>query len=815
MLGNYFKVAWRNLLRNKGYSIVNILGLAVGLACFMFIALYVIDETSYDKFHEDSDQIYRVALDRQYPGRVRQYAIIPHSYAAVMQSDLPEVESSMRMFFFGQNRLVVKIGENLYEEEHVMWADSNFFDFFSIALLQGDERTALVEPNTVVLTESIAQKYFGTNDVIGREIDLPQANNTLMVTGVCEDVPENSHLQFDLLQSSETFGFLQQPNYINFSAYTYLKLVPKADPSVLESKFPDLVTKYISGQMLERMGIDYAAYQAQGNGYHYYLQPLEDIYLTSNLESEIKTPGSMQRVKFFTLIAFLIIGIASINFMNLSTARSAGRAREVGIRKTLGSNRNQITMQFMAEAVLIGVLSGLVAWGLCLVLIDQFNILTGKNISASTLLSPGFILSLLGLSAITGALSGLYPSFALSSFKPIQVLRGKIMSRTSGLGLRNALVVFQFSISVFLIISTILIYQQWIFTLNKELGYDKTSVINLQGAGGFTFQQSETFKNRISDLPGVLAVGGCNTRPGGQYFGISFKVNGQDEVTAGSGVMVDEGYIDCMEMEIVEGRSFSDEFMDTLSIIINEAAVREMNLTSPIGTQVVSNDGFMNPDADNPSVYTIVGVARDFHFQSLHHIISPLFFVHNQRNPNSGVDPLVTIKMMANTTPNTLSRIEDIWMEMQPDIPFRYTFLDRDWAQLYETESTTRRVSSFFSLVAIFIACLGLLALAAFTAERRTKEIGIRKVLGASVLGIVGMLSKDFLKLVIVGIVIASPIAWWVMNGWLENFAYRIEIGWVVFVLAAVIAIVIAFLTVSLQSVKAALANPIRSLRSE
>lgn len=815
MFGNYFKVAWRNLLRNKGYSSINILGLAIGLACFMFIGLYVSDELNYDKFHPDGDRIYRVALDRQYPGRVRQYAIIPHSYAEVMQSDLPEVEETTRMFFFGQNRLVVKIGEQLFEEEHVMWADSNVFDFFNFPLIAGNPNTALTQPNSVVITESVARKYFNTTDCVGRELELPQGNNTLRVSGVCEDVPENTHLRFDLLQSSTSIGFIQQPNFINFSSYTYLKLVDGADVNVLESKFPDLVTKYISGQMLERMGINYAEYQSQGNGYKYYLQPLEDIYLTSNLEAEIKTPGSLQRVRFFSLIAFLIIGIASINFMNLSTARSAGRAREVGIRKTLGSERSQITLQFLTEAGIIGVLSGIAAWGICFALLGQFNSLTGKLFAGSALISPGFIGVLLLLSLITGLLSGIYPAFALSSFKPIQVLRGKFMSNTSGIGLRNALVVFQFSISVFLIISTILIYEQWIFTQNKDLGFNKTSVINLQGTGGFTYQQSETFKDRISALPGVQAVGGCNTGPGGQYFGISFKANGQDEVIAGSGVIVDEGYIQCMEMEIVEGRSFSDEFMDTLSVIINEAAVREMNLSNPIGTQVVSNDGFMNPDPENPSVYNIVGVVKDFHFQSLHHVISPLYFVHNQRNPNAGVDQIVTVKMQANTTSSTLSSIEDIWSQMRPEVPFRYAFLDRDWAQLYEKESTTRRVSTVFSLIAIFIACLGLLALAAFTAEKRTKEIGIRKVLGATVPGIVGMLSKDFLRLVLVGIVIASPIAWWVMNRWLQDFAYRIEISWVVFVIAAVLALVIAFVTVSIQSIKAAVTNPIKSLRSE
>ena len=815
MLTNYLKIAWRNMLRNRSYSLINILGLALGLACFMFIMIYVQDEQSYDKFHENGDRIYRVGLDRQYPGRVRQYAIIPHSYAEVMDSDLPEVEGATRLFFFTGNRLILRVGEQLFEEENVMWADSNFFDFFSIPLLQGDPSTCLTEPNTVVLTESYAEKYFPGQDPIGKELIIPQGNNNLVVSGVCADVPVNSHLQFDMLQASKTLGFIQQPNYINFSAYTYLKLYPDSDPEALEAKFPDLVMKYISGQMLERFGINYEEYQAQGNGYKYYLQPLEDIYLTSNLEAEIKTPGNKQRVTFFTLIAVLIIGIAAINFMNLATARSAGRAREVGIRKTLGSDRKQIAIQFLTEAVIISLAAAVIAFGINYFTLEPFNQLTGKQFLVSDLLSTKFIALLGGAAIFTGLISGTYPALALSSFEPIQVLRGKLMSSTKGAGLRNVLVVFQFGISVFLIIGTIFIYRQWVFTQNKELGFRKESVINLQGAGGMTFQQAETFKNQLKDLPGITAVGGCNTRPGGQYFGMSFRQNGQNEVTAGSGVIVDEGYIECMEMEITEGRTFSEDFMDTLSVVINEAAAQEMGLDDPVGAQLISNDAFLNPNPDEPSIYTVVGVVSDFHFQSLHHVISPLFFIHNQRNFTPGVDNLITVKLETAATTSTLNQIEQMWTRLQPDVPFRYAFLDQDWARLYEQEMTTRRVSSLFSLIAIFIACLGLLALAAYTAERRTKEIGIRKVLGATVPGIVGMLSKDFLKLVLIGIVIATPLAWFAVDYWLQDFAYRVNLSWTVFVLAAALAVAIAFITVSFQSIRAALTNPISSLRSE
>ena len=425
------------------------------------------------------------------------------------------------------------------------------------------------------------------------------------------------------------------------------------------------------------------------------------------------------------------------------------------------------------------------------------------------------MLALLGSAAVTGLLSDAYPAYALSAFRPIEVLRGKFFQTKKGSALRNLLVIFQFGISVFLIISTILVYRQMAFTMNKSLGFDKESVISLQGAGNLTAQQEETLKKEIGRLPGVAAVSGCDTQPGGQYFGMSFKPQGADEMTTGSGLIVDEGYIECMKMEMLKGRSFDEHFMDTLSVVVNEAAVREMDLDDPVGKTLVSTDNFLNPVAEQQSVYTIIGVVRDFHFQSLHQVISPLFLVHHQRSFSPGVDNLVTVRLSPPDFQRTLQSIEGIWKTFQPETPFRYAFLDQEWADLYEKEMTTRQVFGLFSMLAIFIACLGLLALAAFTAERRTKEIGIRKVLGATTGGIVGLLSRDFLKLVLAAILIASPFAWYAMDKWLQDFAYRIKIEWWVFVLAGAVSIAIAFLTVSFQSIRAALTNPVDSLKSD
>ena len=820
MYKNYLITAWRNLIRNRGYTMINIIGLAIGLTCFLLILLYVKSELGFDTFHEKGDQIYRVALERKYPGRSREYAIIPHSYAQSIEDDLPEVKESCRLFYFAQNTVFIKQGEDVREESNFMWADSTFFDVFTVPMVVGDSKTALREPNSVVLTESMAEKYFGYDwrdrDILGEILDFPQnEDDDARVTGVCQDIPEESHLVADFIMSSSSLNFLQQLNYIGFSCYTYLVLHENADPNAVESKLPDIVTKYASGQVLQNFGVNYEEYQRQGNGYRYFLQPIADIYLDSNLESEMKPPGSRGRIYFFTLIAILIITIAGINFMNLSTARSATRAREVGIRKTLGSDRSQLIYQFLTEALIISLVAGVIAGVAALLVLPNFNQLTGKDLAWTSMIGSGSFPIFLIVVIAVGLLSGLYPAFFMSGFRPLQAIRGRLMKQTGGLGIRNTLVVFQFGISVFLIISTLMVYRQLKFTQNKDLGFDKESVITLRNAGGMEKQEAITFKEELRNIAGVIAVGGCNNQPGENYFGMSMRPNGANETTTGSGLIIDEGYVNCMKMEVVEGRAFSKEFADSMSVMINEAAVRELDLIDPIGKTLTSQDDFLNPDPDNPTEYTIVGVVRDFHFQSLHHRISPLFLIHNHRNFNAGVDNLLAVRLSNQNLPHTLQQMESLWKKAQPETPFRYSFLDRQWAQLYDQEITSRKVFSLFSLLAIFIACLGLLALASYMTEQRIKEIGIRKVLGSSVGGIVGLLSKNFMKLVLLSILIAIPLAYYFLNNWLESFAYRTTMKWWIFAAAAGIALIIAGLTVSYTTVRAALVNPMNSLRNE
>ena len=822
MWKNYIKMTWRNLLRNRGYAVINILGLAIGLACFLFIWLYVRHEWSYDRWHEKGERIYRLALERKYPGRSRHYAITPEGYAQALKKDLPEIEESCRLFAFDGFGYVIKKADEVYKENEVLWADTSFFELFDIPLLKGDKRRALAKPFTAVLTQSLARKYFGDQDPIGQVLELPEVEevNGLEITGVCADAPENTHLRFSMLVSSNSLDFIQESteaNFINFSAYNYFLLREGTSPEVVERKLPDLVVQYASGQVLNRYGVNYEEYQKQGNGYHYALQSLQNIYLDSRLEGEIKPPGSRQRLYFFSLIALLILAIASINFMNLATARSATRAKEVGVRKTLGASRREVMLQFILEAVVIGLVSGVLAYAINWLLLGQFNVMTGKTIGVEVLLSGSYVGILLAAALATGFLSGIYPALALSLFRPVDVLKGKLIPALKGKGLRNALAGFQFAISVFLIACTIIVYRQLAYTQNKGLGFDRERVISLEGGDNMTAQESEIFKRALASLPGIVAVSGCSAQPGADYFGISFKPSAAEETTTGSGLIVDEGYLECLAIKVLEGRSFSEEFADSLSIIVNQAAAREMNLSlaEAVGTRLSSPDDFLNPTPGESTGYTIIGVVEDFHFQSLHHPIGSLFLVNNQSNFTPGVDNLITARLEGGTVSATLKEVESLWQSMQPTQPFLYSFLDQDWAELYDKEMMARRAFGLFSLLAIFIACLGLLALAAFTVERRTKEIGIRKVLGATASGIVGLLSRDFLRLVLGAIAVATPLAWYFMKQWLDDFAYRTNLAWWVFALAGGIALLIAFLAVSIHSVRAAFSSPVEALKSE
>lgn len=816
MLQNYFKVALRNLLKNRRFTFINVLGLAIGMACCLLILLYVADERGYDRHWPDGERIYRMSLTRIYPDRRTGYAIIPPSYAQSVKNECPEVEEVVRIADFANDGSVpFKVGDRVFEENNVLAADSTFFSIFKIPFLHGKPDEALTNPNGAVLTASTAQRFFGKTDILGSAFYIPNPNGPrqLEVTGVCEDLPEHAHFDFDLLLSTKGVGFLEGANHISFAANTYFLLRPGSDAAKMEAKFPDIVEKYAAGEIQRNFGVSWPDYKKAGNGYHYYLVPLRDIHLHSHLEAELKPPGNATMVQIFTLIACFILLLACVNFMNLATARSAERAREVGIRKTLGGERGQLARQFLMEALLVTLASAGLAVGIVSLVLPAFNTLADKTLTLGAYLNGGSLLGLLGFAAIVGLLAGSYPAGVLSGFMPLEVLKGKFSAQKRGAALRNGLVVFQFSVSIAMMVCTLVVFRQLGYISNKQLGFEKDHVVKIANAG-FLGPQCETFKQELERLPGVLSVGGASDMPGGEnFFGISFKKPEDNETVTGRGLIVDDRLVQALGMQVSAGRGFSKEFNDSLSVVLNERAVRDLALgADPIGKRVVMPGSFFDPNGGAVS-FTVVGVVRDFHFQSLHESIVPLFFLYNRIA--RGADNLIAVRVQPEQVRPFLEAAAQRWAAFMPNQSFQYTFLDADLAALYASEQRAQRIFGLFALLAVFIACIGLLGLAAYMTQQRVKEIGVRKVLGASTIGIVGLLAKDFLKLVGIALVLASPIAYWFMGRWLSDFAYRIELQWWMFAVAGAAAVAIAFLTVSFQSIKAALANPVKSLRSE
>lgn len=817
MIKNYMKVAFRNMMRRKGYSLINILGLATGMAVCLLIVLFVQHELSYDKQHEKGDRVHRVVLERIYPGRSTSYSIIPQSIGESIQKEFPDVMESTRLFDFGNNgNFFMRVGDKVYEEKEVFAVDSNFFRVFTGHFLNGNAATALMQPNSAVLSESTAIKMYGSaQNALGKQFQTDaDQNNSFMITGVCKDWPENSHFTFNVLVSVTSFPFIRQPNYINFAAHTYLLLAPGASANALEKKLPQIVEKYVSGEIERAFGQSYQDFKKAGNGYHYYLQPLKKIHLTSDLEAELSVNGSMTSVYIFGVIAVFILFLACINFINLSTARSVERAREVGIRKTFGSEKKALIFQFLVESILIAFIALITAIGLMFLLLPLFNQISGKDLTLASFIHPGTVLLLVLLSIFVGVVAGLYPAFVLSSFKPILVLKGRFKSNRSGFLLRNGLVVFQFAISVILIISAIIVNQQMKYMLGGDLGFRKDQIIVVERAD-LLQQQTEAFKTELTRIPGIETVSGTTSMPGAQgFFGVTFQQANSKESLTGRGIIADENFAKTLDLQLTQGRFFSKEFgTDTLALVLNEKAVSEMGLKNPIGARIITPDNNFNGPDGTPYVYTVIGVIKDFHFQSLHQQISPLVFINSGRFGNAA--GVLAVRIKADNFKEALSSIESKWKSFVQNRPFHYSFLDQTLEAQYLSEQTTQKVFTTFSTLAIFIACIGLLGLVAYTTTQRTREISIRKVLGASTGTIVNMLSKDFLKLVVIASVVSFPVAWWVMNKWLQDFAYRINISWWVFVLAAFTTVIIALITISFQSIKAALANPVKNLRTE
>ena len=816
MLKNYFKIALRNLLKRKGYTIINILGLAIGMAVCLLIILFIRNELSFDREQERGDRIYRMVVDRKYPGRSTSYSFIPQSYAAAVKLECPEVEEAVRVYFQGGGSFQLTYEDRKFEEKRAFFVDSNFFRVFSAKFLSGNPATALSKPNAIVLTETTAKKYFGTTaNALGKMLK-PEGNNNppLEVTAVCADWPESSHFLFDALLTTAGRPDFNEVNYVNFAAYTYLLLNKNAAAKTVEAKFPKIIEKHAAGNIERNFAMPFKQFQSAGNGYNYYLQPLPKIHLISHLEGELRPNGSLQAIYIFSIVAVFILLLACINFINLATARSIERAKEVGIRKTFGSEKKSLIAQFLTESTLLSFMSMLLSAGIVFLLLPLFNDISGKELRLSDLFTFQNLFLLLLFSLITGLVAGIYPAFVLSSFKPIVVLKGKFKSSNYGLALRNGLVIFQFSISVILIICTIIVNSQMRYMTSEKLGFNKEHTIIIERTDLLN-DKTKAFKNEVMKIPGIENISGASSLPGmNNYFGTSWQQRGSTEPMTGRGIITDDTHAATLGLQLKEGRFFSKDFStDSLAIVLNERAVTELGLKKPIGAQLVSTDELYNGRDGSQYLYTVVGVVKDFHYQSLHSPITPLVFTNSSRF--NDVSFTTAVKIKADNFEAAVKALETKWKEFVKDRPFQYAFLDKTVAEQYVAEATTQRIFSFFSSLAIFIACMGLLGLAAYATQQRMREISIRKVLGASSGNIVLMLSRDFLKLVLIAAVIAFPVAWWSMQKWLEEFAYRVNIGWWAFIIAGLGAVIVALLTISFQAFKAAVTSPVKTLRAD
>lgn len=788
MLRNYFRSVWRSLLKDRWTTIINISGLALGLTSFLLIALYVVDELSYDRYNTKAERIYRVNSDLKYGDVTTSFAIAAPPLAAALRDHFPEVENAVRITPAGNIRF--KRNDETILEDKAAYGDAGIFDVFTLPFLYGDPATALKEPNSVVISESTARKYFGRADVIGSTLISSPDNTPKKITGVMKDMPAQSHFNYDL--------FLTLPNsgansFTGFKYTTYILLKRGTDAHRLESKFPGFLK-----QVMNTPDFDFNQFVKDGNFIRINLTPLRDIHLKSNRQRELGTNGDIKYVYIFSIIAVFILLLACINFINLATARSANRAREVGIRKVLGSPRALLITRFLAESTFLAFFSAFTAFLASWLLLPAFNNLAGKEI---TLLSAAhwFVPLTIVVTLLVGLLAGVYPAFFLSSFQPASVLKGKLSSGFKGGILRNLLVTFQFSISIFLIVGTIVVYNQLNFIQNKDIGFNRHQVLIIRNANAI--KDPTVFKNVVEKLPGVSAASLSAYLPTGTFRGqVTMDASGAKTGGQTEKWLVDPDYIKTMGMQMLRGRNFSAEMLsDSSAAVINEAAAKQFGYNGKSVLTIHDN-----------KAYTVIGVVRDFNFSSLRDKITPVVMVLGKTWRSS-----LNVRAEADNLPALLRQIGTQWRSMVPGQHFDYSFMDDDFDALYRSEQRMGKIAVLFTGLALFIACLGLFSLAAYAAEQRGKELSIRKILGATPSAIFTLLTKDFIRLIVIAVLISSPAAWWAMNKWLEGFSYRIDISLWIFFSCGALVLLIAVLTVAYQAVKAAVANPVTNLRLE
>lgn len=807
MFKNYFKTAMRNLLKRKGYTFLNILGLATGMACSLMILLYIQDELNYDRFNVNADQIYRVNMFFRMGGREADIAVIAPPTAQVFINEFPEITDAVR--FRDRGSRIIQYEDISFKEKRVIFADASFFRVFTIPLIKGNPETALEKLNTLVLSQSTVEKYFGDEEPVGKIVKINNETDYI-VTGVYEDIPHNSHFHFDVMLSMSSLEESLSLSWLSQNFQTYLVINENADIPALEAKFPDILLKYMGPQVQQILGQTMEELiTSQNMAMDLSLIPLKDIHLHSDMDAELEPNSDIKYVYVFSAIAFFILIIASINFMNLSTARASGRAKEVGIRKVLGSYKKDLIKQFLTESMLLSLISLGFAVILVMLALPSFNQLSGKALSSFGLLSLPMIGSLLGVTILTGLFAGSYPAFFISAFQPVNVLKGQVRTGVKTGLLRSGLVVFQFAASIILIIGTIVVYNQLHYIQNKNLGFEKEQVAILEDSY-LLGDQAETFKEEMMKYSQIVSasISGYLPVPSNRNSTMVFPDgNFDDPRTASIQVwQVDYDYIQTMGMKIEKGRNFSRDYStDTEATIINQQAVKQYRYDDPLGQRLTR---FTSDEGDSQT-YKVIGVVEDFHFDSLRNSIAPMIMFLG-RNANN-----ISFRFKTDEVAKTIELLRSKWKEFLPQQPFMYSFLDERFFEVYETEQRFGKIFGVFAGLAIFIGCLGLFGLASFVAEKRTKEIGIRKVLGASVPNITGLLMKEFLVLICLANFVAWPVSYFVMKGWLNDFAFRMQLQVWIFVTAGVLTLFIAMLTVCFQSIKAALANPADSLMYE
>ncbi len=800
-------------MKNKTFSFINISGLAIGISVCFIIMLYVQDELSFDRFNKNADRIVRVAFKANINGgKIFESNVMPQ-VASAMKNDYPEVQDAARIYQVGAPKVSYK--DKSFKDDELAFVDPNFFSIFTLPFAEGSAGMALRQPNTIVISKKLATKYFGNEDalgkmlsfVVGKTAGFKDSIELYKVTGVMNDMPVNSHFRFDMLGSMTGVKDAKSDSWMGSNFFTYVLLKPGFNYKNLEAKLPGMVEKYMGPQIQQNMGLSLKQFRTKGNELGFVLQPLTSIHLYSHSNYELSPPGDASYVYIFGGIAIFMLLIACINFINLSTASASKRAKEIGVRKVIGSAKIQLIKQFLIESAFLVFIALFISSVIVQLALPTFNTISGKNLSFG--FNIKIVASFIGLGIFVSVIAGIYPAFFLSSFKPISVLKGKFTQTNKSFGLRSSLVVFQFFISVGLIIGTIVVYQQMKFIQNKNLGYNKEQLLTIPNSYALG-KNEQVYKQDMLQDPRIVSATVSSYKPAGPSSGgnaLSYPDGHDNAIMKTQEYHVDEKYIPTFGMQIAAGRNFSKDFAtDSTGMIVNETAAKAYgwNTQSAIGKTIIRQNS--NRGTNVP--YHIIGVVKDFNFQSLHEPITPLLMT---LEPDWGL----IFKVKTADVQGLISSMKKEWSRFNTGETFTYNFMDDLYNKTYSAEQKTGTILNIFALLTILVACLGLFGLATYTAEQRTKEIGIRKVLGASVTQVMQMLSKDFIRLVFIACIVAFPLSYWAMNSWLQSFAYRINIGWWMFALAGIGALLIALITVSFQAIKAAIANPVKSLRTE